>query len=66
VLANAGPAGLTVTDLVVATGRQKTWRYDRLADLQPAGLVQRAGQSRYRLAQQPERGWSAESSSYAA
>jgi hypothetical protein len=66
VLANAGHGGLTVTDLVVATGRQKTgrqktWRYDRLADLQPAGLVQRAGQGRYRLARQPECGGEAES-----
>jgi S-DNA-T family DNA segregation ATPase FtsK/SpoIIIE len=59
VLANAGPAGLTVTELVVATGRQKTWVYDRLADLQPAGVVQRAGQGRYRLAQHPELGWGA-------
>ena len=59
VLANAGPAGLTVTELVVATGRQKTWVYDRLADLQQAGLVERAGQGRYRLAQFPERGWGA-------
>ena len=59
VLANAGPAGLTVTELVVATGRQKTWVYDRLADLQPAGLAERAGQGRYRLAQHPEPGWGA-------
>jgi hypothetical protein len=59
VLANAGPAGLTVTDLVVATGRQKTWVYDRLADLQQTGLVTRAGQGRYRLAQHPDGGWGA-------
>jgi S-DNA-T family DNA segregation ATPase FtsK/SpoIIIE len=59
VLANAGPAGLTVTELVVATGRQKTWVYERLAELQPAGLVQRAGQGRYRLAQHVEPGWGA-------
>jgi DNA-binding IclR family transcriptional regulator len=51
VLANAGPASLTVTELVLATGRQKTWVYDRLTDLQQAGLVERAGQGRYRLAQ---------------
>jgi hypothetical protein len=37
VLANAGPAGLTVPELVGATGRQKTWVYDRLADLQQTG-----------------------------
>jgi hypothetical protein len=49
VLANAGPAGLTVTELVVATGRQKTWVYDRLADLQQAGQVERASQGRYHL-----------------
>jgi DNA segregation ATPase FtsK/SpoIIIE, S-DNA-T family len=59
VLANAGPAGLTVTELVVATGRQKTWVYERLAELQPAGLVERAGQGRYRLAQHGEPGWGA-------
>jgi DNA-binding IclR family transcriptional regulator len=53
VLANAGPAGLTVTDLVVATGRQKTWVYDRLVDLQQAGLVGRVGQGRYRRTRQP-------------
>jgi hypothetical protein len=50
VFANAGPAGLTVTELVAATGRQKTWVYDRLVDLQQTGLVTRAGQGRYRLA----------------
>jgi hypothetical protein len=60
VLANAGPAGLTVTELVVATQRQKTWVYDRLADLQQADLVKRASLGRYRLAQHSERGWSAE------
>jgi predicted Rossmann fold nucleotide-binding protein DprA/Smf involved in DNA uptake len=59
VLSNAGTAGLTVTELVVATGRQKTWVYERLAELQPAGLVERAGQGRYRLTQQPEPGWGA-------
>jgi S-DNA-T family DNA segregation ATPase FtsK/SpoIIIE len=59
VLTNGGPSGLTVTELVVATGRQKTWVYDRLADLQHAGLIQRAGQGRYRLAQDPKRGWGA-------
>jgi hypothetical protein len=37
----------------VATGRQKTWVYDRLADLQQAGVVERAGQGCYRLAQHP-------------
>jgi DNA-binding IclR family transcriptional regulator len=51
--------GLTVTELVVATGRQKTWIYERLAELQPVGLVERAGQGRYRLAQQLELGWGA-------
>jgi hypothetical protein len=56
VLANAGPVGLTVTELVVATGRQKTWAYDRLGDLQHAGVVERAGQGCYRLAQHPMRG----------
>jgi hypothetical protein len=56
VLANAGPVGLTVTELVVATGRQKTWVYDRLADLQQAGLVKHGGHGHYRLAQLPERG----------
>jgi S-DNA-T family DNA segregation ATPase FtsK/SpoIIIE len=54
VLASAGPVGLTATELVVATGRQKTWIYDRLADLQQAGLVGRAGQGRYRLTRHPE------------
>jgi DNA-binding IclR family transcriptional regulator len=57
VLANASPAGLTVTDLVVATGWQKTWVYDRLADLQQAVLVERVGQGRYRLTRPPEPGW---------
>jgi DNA-binding IclR family transcriptional regulator len=61
VLANAGPAGLTVTELVVATGRQKTWVYDRLGDLQQAGVVERAGQGCYRPAQHPTRGGGAES-----
>jgi hypothetical protein len=56
VLANAGPAGLTVIDLLVATGRQKTWVYDRLADLQQAALVERAGQGRYRLCRPPTGG----------
>jgi S-DNA-T family DNA segregation ATPase FtsK/SpoIIIE len=56
VLATAGPAGLTVTELVVATGRQKTWVYDRLADLQQAALVERAGQGRYRLSRPPTGG----------
>ena len=59
VLANAGPAGLTVTELLVATGRQKTWVYDRLADLQQAALVERAGQGRYRLSRRPTGGWEA-------
>ena len=58
-LANAGPAGLTVIDLLVATGRQKTWVYDRLADLQQASLVERAGQGRYRLSRRPPGGWEA-------
>ena len=61
VLANAGPAGLTVTDLVVATGRQKTWVYDRLGDLQQTGLVGRAGQGRYRLTGHRGPGWDARS-----
>jgi DNA segregation ATPase FtsK/SpoIIIE, S-DNA-T family len=59
VLANAGPAGLTVTELVVATGRQKTWVYDRLAELQQAGQVERAGQGHYHLARYPKPGWGA-------
>ena len=59
VLANAGPAGLTVTELLVATGRQKTWVYDRLAELQQAALVERAGQGRYRLSRPPTGGWEA-------
>jgi DNA segregation ATPase FtsK/SpoIIIE, S-DNA-T family len=59
VLANAGPAGLTVTELLVATGRQKTWVYDRLADLQQAALVERAGQGRHRLCRRPTGGWEA-------
>jgi S-DNA-T family DNA segregation ATPase FtsK/SpoIIIE len=59
VLANAGPAGLTVIDLLVATGRQKTWVYDRLADLQQAALVERAGQGHYRLSRRPPGGWEA-------
>jgi S-DNA-T family DNA segregation ATPase FtsK/SpoIIIE len=59
VLANAGPAGLTVTELLVATGRQKTWVYDRLAELQQAALVERAGQGRYRLCRRPTGGWEA-------
>ena len=56
VLATAGPAGLTVTELLVATGRQKTWVYDRLADLQQAALVERVGQGRYRLCRPPTGG----------
>jgi DNA segregation ATPase FtsK/SpoIIIE, S-DNA-T family len=56
VLANAGPAGLTVTELLVATGRQKTWVYDRLADLQQAALVERVGQGCYRLCRPPTGG----------
>jgi S-DNA-T family DNA segregation ATPase FtsK/SpoIIIE len=59
VLANAGPAGLTIPELLVATGRQKTWVYDRLADLQQAGVVERAGQGRYRLSRRPTGGWDA-------
>ncbi len=59
VLATAGPAGLTVTELLAATGRQKTWVYDRLADLQQAALVERAGQGRYRLSRPPTGGWEA-------
>ena len=59
VLANAGPAGLTVPELVMATGRQKTWVYDRLADLQQASLVARAGQGRYRRSRPPTGGWEA-------
>jgi DNA-binding IclR family transcriptional regulator len=59
VLANAGPAGLTVIELLVATGRQKTWVYARLADLQQAALVERAGQGRYRLCRRPTGGWEA-------
>ena len=49
-LANAGSVGLTVTEIVVATGRQKTWVYDRLTDLQQAGEVQRASPGHYHLA----------------
>jgi hypothetical protein len=45
----------------VATGRQKTWVYDRLADLQQTGRVGRAGQGRYRLTRYPEPGWDARS-----
>ena len=56
VLANAGPAGLTVTELLVATGRQKTWVYDRLAELQQAAPVERVGQGRYRLCRPPTGG----------
>jgi DNA-binding IclR family transcriptional regulator len=44
---------------VVATGRQKTWVYDRLGDLQQAALVERAGQGRYRLSRRPTGGWEA-------
>ena len=54
VLANAGPAGLTATELVVATGRQKTWVYDRLGDLQQAFRVERVGLGRYRVTRHPE------------
>jgi DNA-binding IclR family transcriptional regulator len=54
VLANAGPAGLTAVELVVATGRQKTWVYDRLGDLQQASRVERVGVGRYRLTWHPE------------
>jgi hypothetical protein len=60
VLANAGPAGLTVTELVVATGRQKTWTYDRLADRQQTDQIKHASHGRYRIAQHPERGWRAD------
>jgi hypothetical protein len=42
-------AGLTVTERLVATGRQQTWVDDRLGELQQAALVERAGQGRYRL-----------------
>jgi hypothetical protein len=56
VLANTGPADLTVTQLVAASGRQKTWFYDRLADLQQAGQVERAGQGRSRLTHVPKPG----------
>jgi hypothetical protein len=49
-------AGLTVTELLVATGGQKTWVYDRLAELQQAALVERAGQGRYRLRRPPTGG----------
>jgi DNA segregation ATPase FtsK/SpoIIIE, S-DNA-T family len=59
VLTNAGPDGLTVPELLVATGRQKTWVYDRLVDLQQAALVERAGQGRYRLSRRPTGGWEA-------
>jgi hypothetical protein len=52
-------AGLTVTELVVATGRQKTWVYDRLGELQQAALVERAGQGRYRRCRPPTGGWEA-------
>ena len=55
-LANAGPGGLTVPELVAATGRQKTWIYERLGDLQQGGLIKRAGQGSYSLAQHPMRG----------
>jgi hypothetical protein len=61
VVVNAGPAGVTVAELVVATGRQKTWVYDRLVELQQAGLVERAMQGRYRLTRHPEPGWDARS-----
>jgi S-DNA-T family DNA segregation ATPase FtsK/SpoIIIE len=54
VLTIAGPAGLTVTEMVMATGRQKTWLYERLAELQPAGVIQKAGQGRYRVTPPPE------------
>jgi hypothetical protein len=50
-------AGRTVTELVVADGRQETWVYDRLGDLQQAGLIERAGQGRHWLAQGPKGGW---------
>jgi hypothetical protein len=40
-------------------GRQKTWVYDRLAELQQAALVERAGQGRYRLSRPPTGGWEA-------
>jgi DNA-binding IclR family transcriptional regulator len=59
VLANAGPAGRTVTELLVATGRQQTWVSDRLGELQRSGLVERAGHGRYRLARPPTGGWEA-------
>jgi DNA segregation ATPase FtsK/SpoIIIE, S-DNA-T family len=54
VLTTAGPAGLTVAEMVMASGRQKTWVYERLAELQPTGVVQRAGQGRYRLTPPPQ------------
>jgi DNA-binding IclR family transcriptional regulator len=54
VLTTAGSAGLTVTEMVMATGRQKTWVYERLAELQPAGVIQKVGQGRYRLAPPPQ------------
>jgi hypothetical protein len=44
---------------VVATGRQKTWVYDRLGELQQAALVERAGQGRYRLCRPPTGGYEA-------
>jgi hypothetical protein len=59
VLANGGLAGLPATELVVATGRQKTWVYDRLGDLQQAFRVERVGLGRYRFTRHPEPGWDA-------
>ena len=50
VVATTGRAGITVPELVAATGRGKTWVYDRLADLVHAGLVERCGQGRHRSA----------------
>jgi S-DNA-T family DNA segregation ATPase FtsK/SpoIIIE len=48
-LADIGPRGAKVAELAEATGRQKTWVYERLQDLQREGRVTRAGHGRWRL-----------------
>ena len=45
----AGPHGAKVAELAQATGRQKTWAYERLQDLARDGHVTRAGHGRWRL-----------------
>jgi S-DNA-T family DNA segregation ATPase FtsK/SpoIIIE len=44
----AGAAGATIADLQAATGRRRTWVYDRLADLAAAGRAEQVDRGRWR------------------